>query len=76
MFHPDTSGYGWIMGGSWGISHWLIFVLMAAAILYPVGLILKRLGYSPLWSIAVFVPVINIVGLWLVALDARTRSKG
>ena len=72
MFHPDTYGYGWMMGGSWGISHWLVFALMAAVIVYPVGLILRRLGFSPLWSMLALVPGINLIGLWVVALAANS----
>jgi hypothetical protein len=72
MFHPDTYGYGWMMGGNWGISHWLVFALMAAVIVYPVGLILRRLGFSPLWSMLVLVPGINLIGLWVVALAANS----
>ena len=79
MFHPDTYGYGWMMGGGWGISHWLVFVLMAAVIVYPDGLILRRLGFSPLWSMLALVPGVNLIGLWVVALaansDGATKEK-
>lgn len=74
MFNMDGHGYGWMMGGSWGTGHWLFFALMAAAIIYPIGLILKRLGFSPLWSILAFVPGINLVGLWVVALAASVKE--
>lgn len=68
-------GYGWYsktmwMGG-WGITHWVMMVALLALIIYPVGLILRRLGYSPLWAGLVFVPVVNLIGLWIVALDVR-----
>lgn len=60
-------GMGAWMGG-WGAGSWLMFALFVAAIAYPAGLILKRLGYSPLWAALIFVPVVNIIGLWVVAL--------
>lgn len=63
----DMTGWG-LMGG-WGAGHWITFILFAALVIYPVGLILKRLGYSPLWSIVAFIPIINLIGLWAVALD-------
>jgi hypothetical protein len=68
-------GYGWYgetmwMGG-WGITHWVMMIALLALILYPVGLILRRLGYSPLWAALAFVPVVNLIGLWIVALDGR-----
>lgn len=69
-------GQGMMDMGGWCGMHWLVFASIVLLVVYPVGLVLKRLGYSPLWSIAVFLPVINIMGLWFVALDARTRSKG
>ena len=75
------SGYmsGWSMYGTWSISHWLIFALMAAVIVYPVGLILRRLGFSPLWSMLALIPGINLIGLWIVALavhsDAASKEK-
>ncbi len=68
-------GYGWYdetmwMGG-WGVTHWVMMIALLALILYPVGLILRRLGYSPLWAALAFVPVVNLIGLWIVALDGR-----
>lgn len=68
-------GYGWygetMWMGDWGVTHWVMMVALLALILYPVGLILRRLGYSPLWAGLVFVPVVNLIGLWIVALDVR-----
>ena len=64
--------------GMWGygFGHWIFFILAAAAILYPLGRILGRLGVSPFWSILVFIPFFNLVGLWVLAFidwpkDAR-----
>ncbi|MCA0316428.1 MAG: hypothetical protein LCH88_00010 [Proteobacteria bacterium] len=68
-------GYGWygetMWMGDWGLTHGVMMVALLALILYPVGLILRRLGYSPLWAALAFVPVVNLVGLWIVALDVR-----
>lgn len=66
-----------MMGGSWGIGHWLVFTLMAAAIIYPVGVTLRRLGFSPLWSVLALVPGVNLIWLWIVALavDSAVASK-
>lgn len=60
--------------GGFGVVHWLIFAAAVALIAYPLGLILKRLGYSPLWAALAFIPLVNIVGLWLIALKAGDRS--
>ena len=63
--------HGYEMMGGFGVLHWLMFAVVVAAIAYPVGIILKRLGYSPLWAALAFVPILNIVGLWFVALGSQ-----
>lgn len=75
MFYSGNDGYGWMMGASWGISHWLMFAVMAAAVLYPVGLILKRLGFSPFWSVLALVPGVNLIALWILALTSSADGK-
>lgn len=75
MSHSASDGYGWMMSGSWGPYHWVMFIVMAAAILYPIGLILKRLGYSPFWSVLVFVPMVNLIALWILALSISKTDK-
>jgi len=75
MFHYGNDGYGWMMGSGWGLGHWLMFALMAVAILYPVGLILKRLGFSPFWSVLALVPGVNLIALWILALTNSTDGK-
>ena len=68
-------GEVWMMG-SWSLWHWIIFVVGVILIVYPIGRILSRIGFSPFWSILAFVPLFNIVGLWIVALSAWPRDKG
>ncbi|MBD3847449.1 hypothetical protein IED13_17245 [Bosea sp. SSUT16] len=60
--------HSYMMIGYWSQWHWIVFVLFAAIVIFPIGRILTRLGYSPLWSILAFVPIANLVGLWIVAL--------
>jgi len=64
-----------MIGAGWGIGHWLMFAVMAAAILYPIGLILKRLGFSPFWSVLALVPGVNLIALWILALTSSTDDK-
>ena len=71
MMYENVSMYGWMMTGSWGVTHFLFFVVMAAVFLYPVGLILKKLGYSPFWAVLSCVPGVNLIGLWIVALGLK-----
>jgi predicted PurR-regulated permease PerM len=51
-----------------GVTHWFIFAVMVAIVLYPTGRILNRIGFSPFWSVLALIPLINLIGLWLLAL--------
>lgn len=55
----------WMYG--YGAGHWLWFVVVAAVVLYPTGRILGRMGFSPFWSILAFIPLLNLIGLWIIA---------
>ncbi len=59
--------YGWSDTMVFGPVHWLFFIVVVAAVLYPIGRILSRIGFSPLWSVLVFVPFVNLVALWVLA---------
>ncbi len=56
---------GWMYG--YGPTHWLWFVVLIAVVIYPAGRILRRIGFSPLWSILIFVPLVNLIALWILA---------
>ncbi len=58
----------------YGFGHWLIFPLIVAAVLYPVGRILGRLGLSPFWSVLALFPFLNLVGLWILAFAEWPRG--
>jgi hypothetical protein len=71
--------YGWWSETMvFGPLHLLFFIVFVAVVLYPVGRILSRIGFSPLWSVLVFVPVINLVTLWILAVidwpEQKSRS--
>jgi hypothetical protein len=59
----------WMSMTSFGLAHWIFFVGMVALILFPVGRILSRSGFSPIWSLLVFVPIVNLIGLWVFAFS-------
>ena len=59
----------------YGPGHWLMFVIIVALVAYPVGRILKRMGFSPLWAILAFLPLLNLLGLWIVALSDWPRQS-
>ena len=56
---------GWVYG--YGSFHWFWFIMMVALVAYPVGRILNRIGFSPLWAIAMFIPLVNLIALWILA---------
>ncbi len=51
-----------------GPVHWLAFLALVAFAIYPIGTILRRIGFSPLWSVLVFVPIVNVLAIWILAL--------
>ena len=66
----------WSSMGGLGFADGLFLAVSLILFLYPIGRILRRLGYSPLWSLAVFVPLFNLVLLWLLAFaDWPSRQR-
>ena len=60
--------YDWMTPATYSPFHWLFFAAIVAVVVYPIGRILRRIGFSPLWSVLVFVPILNVLALWMVAL--------
>ena len=42
-------------------------IAILVAMLYPYVRIIRRAGYSGWWSLIMFVPIVNIVMLWVFA---------
>ena len=61
--------------GYWSAWHWILFAVFAALVLYPIGRILARIGFSPFWSVIVLIPLANLVGLWIIALSDWPKDK-
>lgn len=59
----------WISTGMMGLGlgHWIVMILALGLVLYPVGRILARLGFSPLLSILAILPLVNLAALWILA---------
>ena len=64
---------GWVYG--YGSFHWFWFIMMVALVAYPVGRILNRIGFSPLWAIAMFIPLVNLIALWILAFTEWPRGR-
>jgi hypothetical protein len=46
----------------------MTFVFVTELLLaIPLGLVLKRLGFNPLWALLSFFPALGIPALWLLA---------
>jgi len=58
---------GWMYGYGYGSFHWFWFIVMVAVVVYPAGRILNRIGFSPLWSVLMFIPLVNLIALWILA---------
>jgi hypothetical protein len=67
---------GWTDMMGYGAGHWIFFAVMVAIVLYPIGRILGRLGFSPFWSVVVLIPLANLIGLWILALIAWPGDTG
>jgi hypothetical protein len=62
-------------GLGFGLTHWIVFAVFVAAVLYPVGRILDRIGFSPFWSVLVMIPFVNLIGLWGLAFIDWPRDR-
>ena len=53
--------------GSMSIWHWIIVIFFLFIYLFPVVKILNKAGYSGWWCIVAFVPLLNLIMLWVFA---------
>lgn len=66
----------WAILTTFFLHHFLMFAVVAALFLYPIGRILSRIGLSPLWSVFALIPFVNLIFLWIVAfLDWPEREQ-
>jgi hypothetical protein len=56
------------MDGSLSLWHVIIFVFMFVVFLVPYILIIRKAGYSGWWVLVTFVPLVNLIMLWVFAL--------
>jgi hypothetical protein len=58
------------------IFHLAILIVLVAVYFVPIVQILNKAGYSGWWSLIVFVPVANIVMLWVFAFADWPSLRG
>lgn len=56
--------------GSFSIWHWLIILVVFGVFwIIPIWVIIKKAGYSPAWSLFGFIPLLNVLLLWVFAFS-------
>jgi len=53
--------------GDISLLHWLIGLIILLVYLLPIIKILHKAGYSGWWCILLFIPLVNIIFLWVFA---------
>jgi hypothetical protein len=63
------NGFGF---GGFGFVLWLIVYFVIFGI--PVMQILKRTGFHPAWVLVIFVPLVNLIFLWIFAFSSWPKG--
>ncbi|MFM0224793.1 hypothetical protein PQR32_22725 [Paraburkholderia dipogonis] len=53
--------------GQLGILHWLILLAITVLFMYPYVRVIKRAGFSGWWILTMFVPIMNLIMIWVFA---------
>ena len=53
--------------GAFSLVHWIIIAVILFVLLFPLIRILRKAGYSGWWVLLWFVPIGNLVALWIFA---------
>ncbi len=51
-------------------------LFIALVIVLPIGKILQRIGFSPLFALLLFIPVVNIIFLYAIAFRRWPKMPG
>jgi hypothetical protein len=60
---------------TFSIWHWLILIIVIATYIVPVWRILTKAGYSGLWAFLSFIPLLNVILLWVFAFSRWPNEK-
>jgi hypothetical protein len=55
--------------GSFSVWHWLILVIVLAIYIVPAVKIISKAGYSGWWVLVLFIPLVNIIMIWVFAFS-------
>jgi hypothetical protein len=53
--------------GTFSLWHWIVVLLVIACYGVPMAIIIGRTGHSRWWVLAFFFPLVNVIGLWVLA---------
>jgi len=62
--------------GTLSLWHWIIVVLFFVTFGVPIARILRRAGRSRWWTVMFFVPLVNLVALWVFAFTRWPAVDG
>jgi hypothetical protein len=62
--------------GSFSVWHWLIFLIWITVFQYPIWRIVSKAGYSGALSLLAWIPLLNIILLWVFALSSWPALRG
>jgi uncharacterized membrane protein YhaH (DUF805 family) len=57
------------------LSTLIVFIIAIAIVAVPLVRILRKAGFSGWWSILYFIPLVNIVGIYLFAYKDWPNSR-
>ncbi len=58
------------------VASWIIALVWIFGVGIPVAKILGRLGYSKVFVVLAFIPLVNIIGLWILANATWPKLPG
>ena len=61
--------------GAFSIWHWLIIFFIFSSYIVPTWRIVSKAGFSGAWSLLSFVPVLNLIMLWVFAFSTWPRER-
>lgn len=61
--------------GSFSIWHWFILFFVFSIYIVPVWRIISKAGFSGAWSLLSFVPILNLIMLWVFAFSTWPRER-
>jgi hypothetical protein len=57
------------------IWHWIVVLLYVSILVIPIARILRRIGMSGWWSVIAIIPLLNLIGLWILAFVSWPRDR-